>query len=356
MNVLLLIFNLVFSGCALKVNQGQSVDAQHGTEGWAQNADAQAMMTQKVVVAMAWGIGYLIAISASVSDSGGMVLRKYALNDGEGKLKWHSRSKWWSGFFLSLFSAVLEGIAMSMVSLSLISPLGGLSGAVTVILSAVYLGEKMQPRGILATCVIVLGTTLTSIFGSHAEGEHSLKELASFLPEPPVTIYLLTTLVMWAVSAIAIYVMQRGQSSIFMNYSEIIFANFVGSIGSMTSVAGKCFANILTAGMTTNTEIMVGCFAAAMTIIFGAMQYYVLNLGMIKHEAGTLCGQYKALVTVYSCIGGGICFQEFNEFTGSQWFAFQCSVLVVCIGLLLFPPPSVDKANDLSIKGKTLSS
>lgn len=345
----LLLSSLVLPNTALKLNfEAQLHD---GAQELTQNFDARAALSS--ALAMMWLVGIVLNGIANFSDSFGMVLRKHALNVGEGDKVWYYRYRWLLGFVLSIaVSGVLEGIAMSMAPLSLISPLSGLSAAFTALISTLWLGEKLSSRGVLAICVIVFGTSLTSTFGSHSEGSHTTEELIGFLGDSKVRMFIVATLAAWICSAVAVQAIEKGRSAMLMNHSQLIFANFAALLGGWSSVLLKCSTNIIASGIESNTEILAFALCVVLTAMTGVAQLTILNQGMEKHEAVTYCSQYKALMTVYAVTCGSIFFQELKEFTTFQFVAFPCAVLVVCVGILLFPKSAADETTP---KAKTMS-
>ncbi|KAK3248667.1 hypothetical protein CYMTET_41873 [Cymbomonas tetramitiformis] len=74
-----------------------------------------------------------------------------------------------------------------------------------------------------------------------------------------------------------------------------------------------------------------------LTFIFGAAQLALLNRGLAQFPAVSYLATYKALLTIYGTVAGGVCFSEFSDFDIMQRFAFPGSIGFVIFGLFLLP-------------------
>lgn len=327
-----------------------------------------------------WFIGCLLFACASFCSALGIVLQKHAHNRGRAAPSQHS-GHWWGGLALIVVGAgSLESAAFAFAPLSTLSPLFCLAVAFNAPIAVCYLGEKISLRCTAATAVVIVGTAGTAAFGSHAEKSHTPEEVLAYSRHWVVWAYIGFVLIVVTASVIAVCrireaggpgaalppvfqkvgLAQERQSSVHWQHSGLIYANFAAVLGSLQALSLKltvdACANVLRQGgqaapllgvlaLPQMRAIDVAAVGISVTLLslFGVWCLAVMNEGLRLHEAITFGAQFKALVTVYSCLTGMIVFREFYDLGVTRAALFAGSVAAVILGLFMFPAGGGDE-------------
>jgi len=81
-------------------------------------------------------------------------------------------------------------------------------------------------------------------------------------------------------------------------------------------------------------SVPVFLVAGGATLVLGVAQLAVLNRGLGKHAAVAYLSTYKAVLTIYGVVAGGVCGGEFWDLERAQMAAFGAAVGVVVGGLM----------------------
>jgi len=281
-----------------------------------------------------WILGVVLCALGSTCSSAGLILQKHSHNVGETAKPLYSRWRWWCGFVMAVVLAgVLESVALLLAPLSLISPIFGLSIAANSIISIVCLGERMTQRGVWATTLIIVGTSLTSAFGSHDSANRTAEEIFMTLTSGTSAGYFF---VIFGICSMCWALLRsiRGQRQ-HAWLDSLLFANFAGCVGGNQTLFLKCTMDVMATAH--GLEWAALASFASLTFVLGVGQLAILNQGLAQHAAVSYLATYKSLLTVYGCIAGGVVFGEFEKFAMMQWVAFPVSVFIVICGLLVLP-------------------
>lgn len=280
-----------------------------------------------------WFVGVTLCICGCIFSSVGLILQKHSFNVGEEKLPLLRRWRWWLGCFCLLITgAVLDGIALMWTPLSIIGPLSGLTIISNSVLAMHFLGENASTLDLGATLIVVLGTVLTSAFGSHESPDYDAEALIGLFEHWYIPLYYLCTLGILFGSALVLAWRKR-PSWVDM----FAFANIAGCLGGNQNAFLKCSMELVKEsirdGGANQSNSPMLYFTILATLTLGAGQLYLMNVGLSRHSAVAFLPGYQSALTVYGCMAGGVYFQEFWNFSMAAWAFFPLGILLILTGL-----------------------
>ena len=119
-----------------------------------------------------WYFGVVMAIVACFISNLGVNLQKKAHLNLLGKSEqerrgYNKQATWKLGLLLIALGSIADFVALGFAPQSLVAPLGSFTLVSNVFLAPLLLKEKVFARSIIATAIIVLGSTISVSFASH---------------------------------------------------------------------------------------------------------------------------------------------------------------------------------------------
>eukprot|EP00475_Leptophrys_vorax_P043001 TRINITY_DN8143_c0_g1_i1.p1 TRINITY_DN8143_c0_g1~~TRINITY_DN8143_c0_g1_i1.p1 ORF type:complete len:394 (-),score=74.15 TRINITY_DN8143_c0_g1_i1:101-1282(-) len=140
-------------------------------------------------------LGVGLVLLGSTIDNVGLTLQKLAhlANAKTGhETAYYKKGKWLMGISLFMFGNIINAVGLSMCPQSLFAALGAYSLVVNVLTSKFIVKEKLTPMVLLGTVIIIIGSVVAVIFGSHESTEYDLNLLMNNLKETAFICYLAT--------------------------------------------------------------------------------------------------------------------------------------------------------------------
>lgn len=133
-----------------------------------------------------WALGALLSIFGSTSSNLGQNIQKYSFTRND--LKAVSLQKkplhdpvWIFGLGLVIFGSLGDFAALSMVAQSIVAPLGSFTLVTNILFAHFWLKEKLGYQEIIGTVLIILGSTLSVIFGDHSDPSYTDQDLLDLI-------------------------------------------------------------------------------------------------------------------------------------------------------------------------------
>ena len=128
-----------------------------------------------------WYFGVFMAVLACFISNLGVNLQKKAhiglLGKSEKERKnYNKQAVWKVGLVLIALGSFADFVALGFAPQSLVAPLGSFTLVSNVFLAPLLLKEKVFARSIIATAIIVVGSTLAVAFASH-----TVRDVRTFL-------------------------------------------------------------------------------------------------------------------------------------------------------------------------------
>jgi len=119
-------------------------------------------------------MGTIMVITASFISCFGVNLQKWAHNKNK-ELPLHERRpmisnwRWWLGFICMVLGSLFDMAALPFVPQSRVAALGATGIVANVIITPLFLGEKLTKHDLIGCGVVCVGCTLATVFGAATE-------------------------------------------------------------------------------------------------------------------------------------------------------------------------------------------
>eukprot|EP00659_Diplonema_papillatum_P013419 gene13419-20673_t len=141
----------------------------------------------------AW-VGTLMIITASFVTCFGLNMQKLSHNrnevlpDGE-RVPMYMSWRWLLGFCIMIMGSVIDTSALPYVTMSRVAALGATGMVANIIVTPVFLGEKLTKHDLIGGTTIVIGTTLACISGSSSSPRDTSETILHHFTETPFLCY-----------------------------------------------------------------------------------------------------------------------------------------------------------------------
>ena len=275
-------------------------------------------------------LGILLATLAQLAGALGKILMKKA----------HTLSGWQArtcnlAAFVSIIilNPVCGLAAYAYAAQSLLAPLSVLNLVWNAVLAWVLLGEVLRTRGILAYCLICVGTLEAASHGIHVARKYTYAELVQLYSERAFIVY---AIVQVAVLAALAAIVRADKSRFSAVVREISWGSLAGLI-SGNQFLSKSVSVLLRAhaqGMVHwwNLEfwaIIIG------TIIVAVGGIVILKNGLKEFQALTLIPIFQSCFVINNVASGLIYFQEHRQFTRSMVVHYAIAFVFIFAGIAI---------------------
>jgi len=254
-----------------------------------------------------------------------------------------SRRTWLIGFTIFMLGNILNFISFGFAAQSLLAALGSIQFLSNVVFAKIVLHESVSYRVICATFVIVCGNVLLVMFGNQESKTYTLDDLESLYAEPVYLLYISALAVLCLTSFVAFRYLEGKQkvgTSVDGRLMPITYALFSGSLGTQSIVFSKSISLLLRRSLNgDNMLIFWQTYVFLFAFVFFAVFWVTrLNKSLEMFNAVIIVPLMQVVWTVFAIFGGGIYFQEFNDFSSFQAGMFGTGVLTVTLGVVLLCP------------------
>jgi len=283
---------------------------------------------------MAWFLGVLISTLGCTSLSVGLNVEKLSLVKNEAlppekhRVCYH-QPLWLFGFALFILGNVLNFIALSYASSTLLAPISSVSICVNAVASTLLLNETFSKTDLYCLVYIISGATLAVVFSSHESPESEISMLAGYLLRPPFLVVVAFCLTSGAAS----FTFLRDTPSSKETPSALLpfaFSYTSALFGSLSFLSSKIVSMLLSSG---NFNYYI-VFPALFFLLLGALsQIKFMNKGLTVCEAMVVLPSYYSFSIILQMITGGVFFDEFSSFGKHQVVGFCAGVFLTLFGV-----------------------
>lgn len=330
------------------------LQARHSTMGFP-SADEQSSFFHEY----AWILGFAINLVCTFLAALGLNLQQRALT----RQTEHSRKIWLLGLGLITTGSILDLVALSLASISLLAPLASLT-----LIHNMWIAPRMHSNTTLtladklATIVIALGVAVSSAGASKETPTYTSQELRELWIQP----HMVTYGAFAGLTAVALWYGQTTKCSRRMSahrsshlpisrgagldapYSPAREKLWLGLLHVVCTggLAGFCGGHSVLFAKTVMEELkatalgMENCFKVPMfygllaaTVVSLAVQLRTLNAGLARFDSLIIVPVYQSAWIIASIIAGLVYFQEFKGLSGAERFLFLCGVLLTISGI-----------------------
>lgn len=166
-----------------------------------------------------WWIGVLMSLGASFGTVIGMTLQKIGhqrnkrLPPAKRKSCWKSPFTWMGLALIIVLPAPLDVGALAFAKYSVLAPFSGFTLVLNAIVAPQCLGESVQLVDYLGAALICFGTSITTMYGSHASRTYDVEALISIYTSPKTLAYTFVGGTFTICAVITVWLMFREQSA-----------------------------------------------------------------------------------------------------------------------------------------------
>lgn len=300
-----------------------------------------------------WGLGVGASLIASLAYTSGFLLQKKAHIQEENKAP-HARARSFAGLICSsrwliglacvvLVSVPFDFVAFTLAGEALAAPLKGVAIIMNQVMAPWMLGESLQFWDYVSTLLVVIGCTITTIFGPHICQSYSVKELFELFKGVP---FIICESVLSTMAILAVLVVWRRQfrvdyrwvNTLADNFECPFLAFFAGALGVQVNILMKCVGGMVQDDVVNHTDNYTQYFfwlSLFIGFVFVLSQLSIINQGLAVFEAVKFMPMMVVIFIVGCSVVGGVYYREFTTFKITEWVMFPIGCLIILAGVLL---------------------
>lgn len=153
-----------------------------------------------------------------------------------------------------IIGSLADFVAFAFAPQSMITPLGSLTLVANVVFAPRLLGETIDSRDLIATVIIIIGSTMSVAFADHVTPVHSHEKLFSFFFRTRFMIYLIVIILLifsfWAILQYCEFMFEKfgAYSHEYQKVVKIhrfLYAAISGTIGAQNVLFAKTAVELL---------------------------------------------------------------------------------------------------------------
>eukprot|EP00924_Labyrinthula_sp_SR-Ha-C_P001062 snap_masked-scaffold_7-processed-gene-12.1-mRNA-1 protein AED:0.28 eAED:0.31 QI:0/0/0/1/1/1/2/0/405 len=250
---------------------------------------------------------------------------------------------WVTGLFFMALGAILDFVALGFAPQSVVAPLGSLTLVFNLYLAQFFHHEKVSSSDILATMIIITGCVVCVATSNHNDEISSVHDLLQAFRSERFAWYLLFVAILSCIFLFITLEFKRSENyrSIFdSNQFETIFRYslpaFSGLIGAQSVLFAKTLDELIISSLSkegSNTKMTL--FNRHNYFYQHTGQLYLLNLSLKSWDALYVIPVFQSNWIIFSVIGGGVFYNEFEDFSAIQVLSFWLGICTTLIGVYL---------------------
>ncbi|ETV81337.1 hypothetical protein H257_05884 [Aphanomyces astaci] len=330
-------------------------------------------------------IGIGICLIGSTISNFGLNIQKYSfmlqqhLPDHERK-PYNTQWRWWLGFAGVGIGSVADFAALSFAAQSIIMPIGAFTLVCNIFFAHYWLKEKLTRNDLIGTVLICIGAVVVTIYGSHENVEYTLEILIHLYYRWDMLIYLIVIIaVVWVLIGMLkraeLVLKKKGPASLeykaVLKLHPLTYAGLAGVFGAQSVMFAKSSGELLKQTLRGDNQFdkfLTYVIIVALVITI-SLETHCLSLGLKYFDALYIVPVFQCFFITFSVIGGAVYFEEFKDFTMTQWIVFPIGVLITIAGVIVLssrdmahdagapaepaappPPPSTDTVGEFNLQ------
>jgi len=275
-----------------------------------------------------------------------------------------SEGAWIFGFGIYVVGSLMHVASLGFGPQSLLTPMEAVTLVTNAMFAPLLLGEHLSREDIWGTVIIIVGTTLTVVFGPHSSISYTADAMVEMLKEPPF--------LMWSFITVA------GSVGVYINLKIIEYRHArvdppIVMDGDMKKphATTLCMSMIWIAGMLSSYTMLTAKQVAELLeatlsginqfdnpVTYGIIFFFVFFNFTMEYWKQKALSSFSALIVVpvfqvsmlvLSVVGGAI---YFKEFSGMEWWRslfFSLSLGIVCVGIFILARSQASKEQNITL-------
>eukprot|EP00754_Rhynchopus_humris_P032548 Rhum_TRINITY_DN15413_c1_g1::Rhum_TRINITY_DN15413_c1_g1_i1::g.159484::m.159484 len=329
-------------------------------------------------------MGTVLVIGASFISCFGVNLQKLAHNKNDAReiddrkhtmLMW----QWWLGIVCMIMGSVMDMAALPFVPMSRVAALGASTMVANIMITPIFLGEKLTRHDLIGCLLAVCGTVLSCLFGAGKEHAVSSPCLLSYFVAPLFVLFEVVVITFLLALYYQIRVFRRKEAMLLANnvidgnlecvwlhqnleavrsfgdnrhfvttwgpqFYPTVHAVFAGTIGAQSVMFAKSVLKFLgnavygsKEGNESTAQSVGYTFLFLLPTIFCLWnQIHYLNVSLkIYRDALFVLPVYQALWVSMGILGGLFFYQEYREIQHLHAVAFTVGCIISMAGLIV---------------------
>jgi len=312
-----------------------------------------------------WVLGVFFGVAACIGIAFGMTCLKYTHMkierlqenyevdpaNNEEPSPYYCHLSWIGGFSLIIIaSGPLDMGALALLPQSVFAPLSGLTLCLNAVISPWLLGETLTNFDAAATCLVVIGAGLTTVFGSHKNENYTVDVLDELFSTSRVMIF---ECIVWIITAMCIVTVRATwfeeayKNNPNSRVGPAAYGVIAGGAGAQQFLFLKASIELIKTAVEKG-----GVFLKFQTYVFFAgaimcalIQIRFLNEGLASCDVVTFLPMYNTWLIMMGILNGAIVYNEFTENRmGAEsnyvYFFLGCFLCLLGILVLMMGGPS----------------
>lgn len=325
-------------------------------------------------------MGTLLVIGASFISCLGTNMQKLSHNMNETlpreqRVPMHKSWRWWIGIVCMIAGSLMDMAALPFVPMSRVAALGASGMVANVIITPLFLKERLTRHDLAGSTIIILGTTLSCTFGAGREPTITSGCLMQYFAATVFLVYAAFFVVICAVllfliegfrrkqrAAVAAGVIVQTLETIWAHenrhlirtvpsdprfpyfdrfgaqFYPVVHAVYSGAVGACSVMFAKicmvCFGNALSGQSAAGIAIFFAFLIPTGFCVWNQIRF--LNFALkIYRDALFVLPVYQAVWIAAGILAGLIFYQEYLEITDSHIAWFCLGTLVSFVGIIV---------------------
>jgi len=255
---------------------------------------------------------------------------------------------WVIGFGLYMIGSLMHVAALGFGSQALLTPMEGVTLAANAVLAPIFLNERLKTTDSIGTTVIIVGITVTVIFGPHSSITYNAQDMLRMLSESAFLAWtLITTFFTVVVFAVIVYHEQKNkQEGIIMNGdlsrpgARLIVFGYVwiaGIFSSWTMLTAKQVAELTETTLSGDNQFEEATpFVILLTFLaMNFLMEYWKQKALASFSALIVVPLFQVFLVLLSVVGGAIYFREFVGMDAWRILMFCFGLGILCVGIFV---------------------
>ncbi|EQC40964.1 hypothetical protein SDRG_02027 [Saprolegnia diclina VS20] len=294
-------------------------------------------------------IGIGICLIGSTISNLGLNIQKYSfimqahLPDHERK-PYNTQWRWWLGFFGVGVGSIADFAALTFAAQSIIMPVGAFTLVCNIVFAHFWLKEKLTRNDLWGTVWIVVGAVMVTIFGSHENTNYTLHELLRLYYRWDMLIYLVFIIgvlfFLYSMLMNAERILKK-KGALSTEYKSVLkthplaYAGLAGVFGAQSVMFAKSTGELIKQSASGDNQFNKGLTYVILVglVLTISMQTHLLSLGLKYFDALYIVPVFQCFFITFSVLGGAIYFQEFKDYTVTQYICFPLGVFITIYGV-----------------------
>jgi len=301
-------------------------------------------------------LGVVLGIAATIITNIGNIQQKYAFKHEikeEENGVYYKNKRWLFGFGLTIVGSICDLVALANAAQSLIGPLVAFGLVSNIIFAKWKLEEQINRNHVFATVLIIVGSTLSVIFGNHASHTYTQSELQQYFIQPMFLLYFCICFVTLAYLYTQILKMNACYESIetslqqieayvkylpYQTIHPILVCCVSGFVGGYSILFGKITSELVSSSFVLGAVQIFDVFAfgcicmLAITVVF---QQKTLAMALKYFDIAFVMPVFQCFFILSSILGGAFYFKEFSSMSVIDLILFLIGSWITLVGVFI---------------------